>query len=260
MSANKKCLIATPNGGQVAPNDSRRHQTDHGTKPKSTCSKCQAVFQVTIMRWGEGHCRPFPWRRPGRSSYELVVAEILLQQTRAEQAAIVFPAIMSRCPDWAALAKTPLPGLEELLTPLGLQRRRAAALHALAQTVLREGLPIRASQLETLPGIGQYMSRAIAAQASNEVVAPIDTNVARVLERVFGPRKLADIRYDPGLQELALALVPHSNPGGYLVALLDFASVVCRPRAPRCDECPLPACRYWSRRVNSPPTNVAESP
>ena len=252
------CLSASPNDGQEGPLDSCQHQSGHGTKPRSTCSKCQTVFQAIILRWGANHCRAFPWRRPGRTSYELVVAELLLQQTRAEQAANIFPAIIGRCPDWAALAKTPVADLQELLRPLGLQRRRATALHALAQTVVRQGLPRRASHLETLPGIGQYMARAIAAQVSDEVVAPIDTNVARVLERVFGPRKLADIRYDPGLQELALNLVPRSNPGVYLVALLDFAAAICRPRAPRCYACPLTACGYRSR--NSSPTNVVGSP
>ena len=252
------CLVTSPNDGQEGPLENCQHQYGHGTKPRSTCSKCQTVFQANILRWGANHCRTFPWRRPDRTSYELVVAELLLQQTRAEQTAKCFAAIIDRCPDWDALASVPLPELEELLKPLGLHRRRSAALHALAQAVLSRGLPIRADQLETLPGIGQYMARAIAAQVSNEVVAPIDTNVARVLERVFGPRKLADIRYDPGLQELALNLVPRSGPGEYLVALLDFSAVVCRPRAPRCHECPLTACGYRSRNISSLPTNASK--
>lgn len=213
-------------------------------RPRKSCSRCRELFQATVLQWAEGRTRLFPWRRPDRSPYELVLAEVLLQQTRAEHVAAVFEVITRRCPDWTALAEIPVVDLEELLRPTGLQRRRAATLHALAKAVVEGGLPQTAFELEKLPGIGQYMARAIAAQLSMEAVAPVDTNVARVLERVFGPRKLADIRYDPGLQRLALRLVPPSDPGQYLVALLDFAAIVCRPRVPQCRECPLAACRF----------------
>ena len=232
---------------------------EHAIRPASDCAECRAAFQVSVLEGAATNRRSFPWRRSERTSYELVVAELLLQQTRAEQAAKIFPALVHQCPDWLGLAGIPRADLEELLRPLGLQRRRAAALQALAQRVLQRGLPATASELEALPGVGQYMARAIAAQLSNEVVAPIDTNVTRVLERVFGPRKLADIRHDRELQRLALALVPATNSGGYLIALLDFAAAICRPRAPRCGDCPLPTCRYRSESLESVPTDGRES-
>ena len=216
----------------------------HTTRPEPTCAGCLETFQRTIIAWSAGSGQPFPWRRPDRRTYELVVAEVLLQQTRAEHVAGSFDAIIDRCPDWPDLAKIPIADLENLLKPLGLQRRRAGALHALAKAVIQKGMPKTASELEQLPGIGQYIARAIATQLFQEVVAPIDTNVARILERVFGPRTLADIRYDPELQRLALNLVPPTDPGGYLVALLDFAAIVCRPRTPRCEDCPVSICRF----------------
>ena len=219
---------------------------EHAFRPEKSCDCCRKLFQETVIRWSQGRSRRFPWRRSDRSPYELVLAEVLLQQTRAEHVASIFEVIVQRCPNWPALAAISLDDLEKLLRPLGLQRRRAKALHALAKTVIQGGLPQTASALEKLPGIGQYMARAIAAQLSMEVVAPIDTNVARVLERVFGPRTMADIRYDPELQCLALSLVPPSNPGSYLLTLIDFAAIVCRSRAPRCSECPLATCSYRS--------------
>ena len=231
---------------------------DHVKIPEPSCSSCRKEFQSTMLNWAPVRNRSFPWRRVNRSAYDLVVAEVLLQQTRAENVAKVFESIVDRCPDWSDLAEVPLAELENLLRPLGLQRRRAATLHALAEVVVQHGLPKGASQLEKLPGIGQYIARAIATQLSMEVVAPIDTNVARVLERVFGPRKLADIRYDPELQLLALRLVPPSNPEGYFVALLDFAAIVCRSRTPRCSDCPVTACRFRSAREN--PTKAKASP
>ena len=228
----------------------------HGNRPRKSCKACLKQLRGVLLHWAERNRRSFPWRRPGKSPYELVVAEVLLQQTRAESVAKILPAVLRRCPDWPALAAVPVSELEGLLRPLGLHRRRAAALHDLASIVAEEGLPDEASGLENLPGIGQYMARAIAVQLSGEVAAPIDTNVARVLERVFGPRKLADIRYDSGLQRLGLSLVPPSNPGGYLTAILDFAALVCRPRLPMCGECPVAACRFRSSKAGLPSTKA----
>lgn len=196
------------------------------------------------MRWGASNRRSFPWRDGDRTPYELVLAEVLLQQTRADHVASVFGSVVERCPDWDSLAEIPTTELEELLRPLGLQNRRAASLVALARAVRIQGLPSSASDLETLPGVGQYIARAVAVQLFREAVAPIDANVARVLERVFGPRKLADLRYDPELQRLALSLVPSEKPGDYLTSLLDFGAVICRSRAPQCDQCPVPSCRF----------------
>ena len=225
-----------------------------------TCTSCTDAFQLAVLRWGGSNRRSFPWRRQSRRPYELALAEILLQQTRAEHVANIFDSVVTRCPDWRSLAEIPAADLEDLLRPLGLQKRRSTALRALAGVVSRQGLPRRASDLEALPGIGQYIARALAVQLYQEAVAPIDTNVARVLERVFGPRKLADIRYDPELQRLALTLVPSSDPEGYLTALLDFAATICRARDPRCGECPMVSCRFRSRVVDSPESTKPASP
>lgn len=175
-----------------------------------------------------------------------MLAEVLLQQTRAEHVAEVFGDILDRCPDWESLASVPPHELEEILKPLGIYRRRARVLVSLAKSVVENGLPSAAADLMALPGIGQYMSRAIAVQLSGDVLAPVDTNVSRVLERAFGPRKLADIRYDKQLQKLALQLVPATEPGNYFVALVDFAAEVCRARNPNCPQCPVSLCAYGS--------------
>ena len=210
----------------------------------SSCPDCLDRLQRTVMQWGKGSRLSFPWRRPGIRPYELVIAEVLLQQTRAEQVAKLFPNFIARCPDWLSLSRIPIADLEEMLRPLGLQRRRARVLHDLAGVIFKNGMPSSAEDLQQLPGIGQYIARAIAAQLFGEVVAPIDTNVSRALERIFGARPLSDIRYDPWLQKLALSLVPESDPGGYLVGLLDFARIVCKPRLPDCPVCPVISCGF----------------
>jgi A/G-specific adenine glycosylase len=100
--------------------------------------------------------------------------------------------------------------------------------------------------------VGQYVANAVLLFAHGRREPLLDVNVARVLERHFGPRRLADIRYDPYLQALARMVVSSKHPAKVNWALLDLAALICRIRAPLCQECPLSAtCRDYARRRNS---------
>lgn len=115
------------------------------------------------------------------------------------------------------------------LQPLGLMQRRAKSMQNLAlEMTKRQGMfPDTYEQLITLPGIGQYMANAILLICHNNPRPLLDSNMARVLERVFGARKLVDIRYDPYLQELAFVVVECQQPQMINWAILDFAALVC---------------------------------
>lgn len=180
-----------------------------------------------------------------RTDYHIALAEVLLQQTKAERVASVFTALVREFPDWESVALAEIQTLERSLKPLGLYRRRAASLKALAGAVLAAGsLPDTVEELMKLPGMGQYISRMVALQRRTEVhVGAVDVNVARVLERVFGPRSMADVRYDPYLQGLALGLVPEGRELDYTLGILDFAASLCRARGPLCGACPVGRCR-----------------
>jgi len=212
---------------------------------EAQCPQCRSRFADEVCRWSRSNRRDFPWRRPERTDFELVVAELLLQQTRAEAVAALVPIVVDRYPNWAALASADASQLGELIRPLGLHRRRTSALIRLGKAVLDlNEFPATAQELSKLPGIGQYMSRVIALQLFGEVTdAPVDVNVARVLERVFGSRKLADIRYDPYLQELARSTPPDGLEVEYTLGLLDFAAAICKQRRPNCGACPMTFCR-----------------
>ena len=93
--------------------------------------------------------------------------------------------------------------------------------------------------IEALPGIGQYIANAVLLFCHGQPQPLLDVNMARVLERVFGPRKLADIRYDPYLQELARNVVRCKTSAKLNWAILDIAATVCLLRNPCCSECPL---------------------
>ncbi len=109
-------------------------------------------------------------------------------------------------------------------------------------------LPRTREELESLPGIGQYVASAILCQVYGEREPLLDVNMARVIERYFRPRKLADLRTDPVLQGYARAILPRARVKEFNWAVLDFAALVCKARDPRCGDCPLKrGCRYYRR-------------
>jgi A/G-specific adenine glycosylase len=99
--------------------------------------------------------------------------------------------------------------------------------------------PKEIMEIEALPGVGQYIANAILLFAGGRPEPLLDVNMTRVLERVFGPRALADIRYDPYLQSLARSIVEGDDPAAVNWAILDHASLVCKLRHPLCTACPL---------------------
>src|SRR6266566_7033114 len=159
------------------------------------------------------HGRSFPWRERGSTGYEILVAEILLQRTTAAKVAQAYNAFLKRYPSWSALAGTNLENLQYHLTPLGLWLQKALVFQSLAKNIEeRKGsLPASRAELEQLPGIGQYIANAVLLTFYKQPEPLVDVNMARVLERFFGPRKLADIRYDPYLQTLARCVVNTEN-------------------------------------------------
>src|SRR5205823_5501423 len=110
-----------------------------------------------------------------------------------------------RYPSWSALARANFQELQEYLRPLGLWLQKAQVFQSLAAAMEERAgsLPTSRSELERLPGIGQYIASAVLLTLYNQPEPLMDVNMARVLERFFGPRKLADIRYDPYLQTLS---------------------------------------------------------
>jgi A/G-specific adenine glycosylase len=198
-------------------------------------------FQQTVLDWYRNHNRGFYWRKRNLSNYQLVIAEVLLQRTKAESVAKFFPGFIKEFPNWRSLANAKPKRIEAYLRPIGLYTQRSSRLRNLAiEMVKRNGrLPRQREELESIPFIGQYIANAIELVIFNQPSPLVDVNMARVLERFFGPRQLADIRYDPYLQKLSYKVVNHKNPKEINWAILDFAALVCTARNPKHEECPL---------------------
>ncbi len=205
------------------------------------------LFRRFVLSWFRKKGRSFPWREPGASPYVQVISEILLQRTRAETVSAFFPRFIHRFPSWEHLATATDEQLQAFLEPIGLWRRRASSMRLLgSEMIARKGrFPSSRQDIEALPGIGQYIASAALLFCNGGRQPLLDVNMARVLERCFGRRKLADIRYDPWLQELSLKIVDHPRAIEINWAVLDLASTVCTIKQPRCPSCPVRSCcRY----------------
>ena len=205
-------------------------------------------FRTKMLEWYRRHGRSFPWRNQSASNYNKVIAEVLLQRTRAETAAALFPIFVSRYASWPQLATANENELIALIRPAGLWRRRSTALINLAQEMVRRNgkFPNDREELEALPGVGQYIANSIMLLCHNCPQPLLDTNMARVLERYFGPRTLSDIRYDSYLQYLARTVVDCPDAIVLNWAILDFAAKTCSLRFPKCSQCALASeCRFF---------------
>lgn len=192
-----------------------------------------------LLCWFEQHKRSFPWREPVRSSYELAVAEILLQRTTAAKVARAFPGFVARYPTWEAMARTPLEELQVWLRPLGLWRQKAQIFLDLAEVVEKNGgeLPCSRRDLERLPGVGPYTASTVMVAVHGLHEPFIDVNMTRVLSRFFGLQACDSSVRSAFLYSLALHLVSCECCLSVNWAVLDLAALVCRARSPRCQEC-----------------------
>jgi A/G-specific adenine glycosylase len=229
----------------------------------------EALIQDTrarVLAWFEESGRDLPWRAT-RDPYRVLVAEVLAQQTQAARAAAAWPRFLERFPDVHVLAVAAPAEVLRAWQGLGYNRR-ALALRATAQAVeARGGWPGTVEGLAGLPGVGPYTARAIACFALGLRVAPVDTNVARVLARSLAGTDPGDLS-PAARQRLADQALPPAadhpdvpygapDPSGrawtWSSALMDVGALHCRPR-PRCDGCPLElTCRWRALGPAAPP-------
>jgi A/G-specific adenine glycosylase len=206
----------------------------------------------TLLTWYQAHGRTFLWRNKSASNYQLVLSEVLLQRTTAEVVANALPSFFRRFPSWRSLNSASRGELQRHFRPLGLWKRRAQSVRALSKEMCaRAGrLPLTKTEIDLLPGVGQYISNAIILLCHDRNAPLVDVNMARVLGRLTDRVWRADIRYDKELHALAHLVVNGRRCKEINWAILDFAAKVCVARRPRCDACPLLGmCAYGRKQV-----------
>lgn len=205
------------------------------------------AFKRRLLRWFRKRGRTLPWRQT-RDPYRIAVSEFMLQQTQVSRVRDYYLRFLESYPTVESLAAATPGAVRTAWDGLGYYRR-AANLHQLARTVVREHggtIPDDPDLLNTLPGVGRYTAGAIATFAYERRVPAIDTNVERVLRRVFRPRLGRGARADRSLTQLATSLLPkkRATVWEFNQALMDLGALVCTARSPGCATCPIrPVCK-----------------
>ena len=205
-------------------------------------------FRRNLLAWYRKNGRDLPWRNTS-DPYHILVSEIMLQQTQVDRVIPKYHEFLARYPTFEDLARARARDVTETWRPLGYYRR-ARSLHGIArETVARyDGrLPDDGANLRRMRGIGRYTAGAILAFAHGQDAALVDTNVRRVLGRVFlGSRGIKRLRGQKAMWDLAESLVPAGRAYDYNQALMDFGATWCTARKPKCSRCPMKAfCRSY---------------
>lgn len=202
-----------------------------------------------LLRWFSTHRRPLPWRRSA-DPYRIWVAEVLLQQTRVAQADAYYDRFLARFPTVGVLARAPLSSVLKAWQGAGYYAR-ARHLHAAAREVVRRydgQLPRTVEELETLPGFGPYISRAVASLAYGAPVVALEANGVRLAARWWaetGDVRTARIRYR--LSSRLESILPRGRSGAFNEAVMELGETVCHPRTPDCPRCPVRrSCRAFA--------------
>jgi len=209
--------------------------------------KTKQKFASTLLDWFCLNSRDFPWRKT-KNPYRLMVAEIMLQRTRAEKVEPIYRKFVREIPDFEALAAADLKRISELIEPLGL-RKRARMIKEMAKDVVKKHngkLPQEVECLLELKGVGYYTANAVLCLAHGEDRPMVDWNVSRVFGRVWGIKMSNSPHTDKKFLELVSQFIPRGKGKEFNLALLDFSAKICKPKNPECGICPLNGfCEYF---------------
>ena len=195
-------------------------------------------IQTEVLRWGGLHFQGYPWRSVD-DPYLGLVAEVLLQRTRAANVVPVFEEFRKRFPTPEALASTTLDSVSEVVRPLGLLWR-IPLLHQLGHALVDlGGVPDDLQTLLALPGIGPYSAAAYLSFHAGQRAVIIDSNVVRWIARITDQHYDAETRRRAWMKDAADRLTPTSTTRAYNYGVLDLTMQVCVPGKPKCGECPL---------------------
>lgn len=213
------------------------------------------IFGTKLRCWYRRNARDLPWRRT-RDPYHILVSELMLQQTQVSRVLDFWRRFLDRFPTLHDLAAARETQVLKAWAGLGYYAR-ARNLHELSRRVVREGprawgdadgpgmlplLPSEPESLRKLPGIGAYTAGAVATFAFERRAALVDTNVARVLTRVFAPKlQPKRARDQKHIWAIAESTLPRTGKASWThnQALMELGALVCTARVKRCAACPV---------------------
>lgn len=223
--------------------------------PRLSEARRTRAFQRRLLRWYARAGRDLPWRHT-RDPYRILVSEVMLHQTQVDRVLPKYREWLAAYPTLEALAAAPLAEVQRRWRPLGYNFR-PGRLHRIAQRVVHErggAFPDTHEELVALCGVGRYTAGAILSFAFNRDAPIVDTNVRRVLRRLFGvPGDPMRAPANRRIWQLAAAVIPPGKAAVFNSALLDFGALVCTARSPACPDCPMATiCHDAAARVGPP--------
>ena len=210
-------------------------------RKKPIDAKRRRTFQERLLTWYAANKRNLPWRNTS-DPYNILVSEIMLQQTQVERVIPKYEEFLQKYPTLEALANAPVEEVRQTWYPLGYNIR-PERLHSIAREAVEKyggRIPDDPEVLQSLKGIGRYTAGAVLSFAFGREAPILDTNVRRVLHRVFiGEGDVKSYGLQKDLWELSEALLPSGKVYDFNQALMDFGATVCTARKPVCLLCPL---------------------
>jgi A/G-specific adenine glycosylase len=203
-------------------------------------------FGKRLRAWYRRNARDLPWRKT-RDAYRILVSELMLQQTQVSRVVTYYGEFLEQFPTLAHVARARPARVTEAWDGLGYYAR-ARNLHKLARQVTDNGrapdrtLPPDATALRELPGIGAYTAGAVSSFAYERRAALVDTNVARVLQRVFAPSiQIKSTHGQRVLWSIAESILPRTGRATWThnQALMELGALVCTARVAHCGRCPV---------------------
>jgi A/G-specific adenine glycosylase len=215
----------------------------------------RSEFTKKLFEWWKESHREFPWRNT-RDLYQVLISEILLHRTKADQVVPVYNKFIKRFPTVKDLSSASLNDVKKIVYPLGLHWR-TEHMHQMARHIVAEfrgEIPSEKEKLESLPGISHYIASAVRCFALDYPEALLDTNTVRILGRIFGIKVTDGSRRSKQFRELYQSLLDKDHPREFNYAMIDLGALICVPREPLCDICPANRmCIFGRARINKSP-------
>ena len=199
------------------------------------------TIRRNLLRWFHANARDLPWRRTN-DPYAVWVSEIMLQQTQVATVIDYFNRFMKRFPTVEKLARAKQDTVLKMWEGLGYYSR-GRNLHKAAQLIVSDydgHLPDTIEELQKIPGIGRYTAGAILSIAGNQRLPILEGNTQRVFSRWISMRgSISDRQTINLLWQVAETMLPRNEPGTFNQAAMELGALVCTPKNPSCDQCPL---------------------
>lgn len=198
-------------------------------------------FQENLLVWYKNNARPLPWRR-NKDPYSIWISEIMLQQTRVDTVNQYFPTFVKKYPTINALASANIQDILHFWQGMGYYKR-AVNIYETARIICKNyqgSFPQSYQEILTLPGIGEYTAGAIASICFHQTIPAVDGNIKRVISRIFSLTE--DVNHRNAYKKIKARvnqIIPNHCPGEFNQALMEIGAIICTPRTPKCQSCPV---------------------